>query len=166
MGRRAALGIDAMALAGCVTDDGPAGQLLQTNDVRSESPVPAMYRPASDGGFQIPEVDVSQVGTRLWRRDVDYGADERVGTLIVDTPAKYLYHVVSRGRATRYGVGFGRDGFEWPGRANVAYTRPWPRWVPPDSMIRRQPELTKYNAAAGDMPPGIQNPLGARFIYF
>jgi lipoprotein-anchoring transpeptidase ErfK/SrfK len=164
MGRRAVLGIGAMALAGCVTDDGPAGQLLQTNDVRSESPVPAMYRAASDGGFQIPEVDVSQVDTRFWRRDVDYGAAERVGTLIVDTPAKYLYHVVSRGRATRYGVGVGWDGFEWSGRANVAYTRPWPRWVP-DPMIRRQPELTKYNAAAG-MPPGIQNPLGARFIYF
>jgi lipoprotein-anchoring transpeptidase ErfK/SrfK len=165
MGRRAVLGIGAMALAGCVTDDGPAGQLLQTNDVRSESPIPAMYRAASDGGFQIPEVDVGQVDTRFWRR-VDYGADERVGTLIVDTPAKYLYHVVSRGRATRCGMGVGRDGFEWSGRANVAYTRPWPRWVPPDSMIRRQPELTKYNAAVGGMPSGIQNPLGARFVYF
>ena len=92
-------------------------QLLRTNDVRSESLVPAMYRAASDGGFEFPEVDVGQVDTRFWRRDVDYGTDERVGTLIVDTPAKYLYHVVSRGRATRYGMGVGRDGFEWSGRA-------------------------------------------------
>ena len=102
---------------------------------------------------------------RYWRTDVVYSTEEKPGTLIVDTPNKYLYHVLSEGRATRYGVGVGREGFEWSGRAIVAYSRQWPRWVPPDSMIQRQPELKRYSANNGGMQPGLRNPLGARALY-
>jgi lipoprotein-anchoring transpeptidase ErfK/SrfK len=94
-----------------------------------------------------------------------YETVERSGTLIVDTPNRYLYHVMPGGRAIRYGVGVGREGFEWSGRAIVAYARAWPRWTPPDSMIKRQPELKRYSASNGGMNPGLENPLGARALY-
>ncbi|WP_247438189.1 L,D-transpeptidase [Bradyrhizobium sp. 139] len=139
--------------------------LIQGSETVSEPARPAIYRGAFDGGFQIPEINFDQVDPRFWRRDVDYKSDEKIGTLIVDTPAKYLYHVIAPNRATRYGIGVGREGFEWSGRAKVAYSRRWPRWVPPDSMIARQPELRKYGAAAGGMAPGLANPLGARALY-
>jgi len=124
-----------------------------------------MYAALPDERFPIPAVDVSQVEERWWRRDVDYETSERPGTVIVDTPAKYLYHVKPRGRATRYGIGVGREGFSWSGRAIIAYKREWPRWTPPDSMVARQPELEPYSIANGGMDPGLRNPLGARSLY-
>ena len=126
---------------------------------------PLMYAALPDERFPIPAVDVSQVEERWWRRDVDYETSERPGTVIVDTPAKYLYHVKPRGRATRYGIGVGREGFSWSGRAIIAYKREWPRWTPPDSMVARQPELEPYSIANGGMDPGLRNPLGARSLY-
>ena len=65
----------------------------------------------------------------------------------------------------RYGVGLGRAGFEWSGRARVAYKKKWPTWTPPDTMIRRRPELEKYSVRNGGMKPGLDNPLGARALY-
>ena len=64
-----------------------------------------------------------------------------------------------------HGVGLGRAGFEWSGRAVVQWKQAWPKWTPPDDMIRRQPELVKYSAANGGMAPGLDNPLGARALY-
>ncbi len=66
------------------------------------------------------------------------------------------------GTAVRYGVGIGAAGFEWSGRAHIAYKREWPTWTPPAEMIKRQPELEKWRRG---MPPGIDNPLGARSLY-
>jgi lipoprotein-anchoring transpeptidase ErfK/SrfK len=65
----------------------------------------------------------------------------------------------------RYGIGVGREGFAWQGRAIVAYKREWPRWTPPDSMVARQPELEPYSIANGGMDPGPTNPLGASALY-
>ncbi len=65
----------------------------------------------------------------------------------------------------RYGVGLGRQGFEWSGRANITWKQAWPKWTPPESMIERQPELEKYSAENGGKPPGLDNPLGARALY-
>ncbi len=90
---------------------------------------------------------------------------EPPGTLVVDTPAKYLYLTGADGSAVRYGIGVGREGFAWSGRAIVQYKRKWPRWTPPDEMVARQPELEKYSIANGGMDPGLQNPLGARALY-
>jgi lipoprotein-anchoring transpeptidase ErfK/SrfK len=165
MGRRAVLGLGAITLAGCVTDETSTMHLRSTAESHAAPATPSIYRAVTDGGVQIPAVDVSEVDPRYWRTDIDYASGERAGTLIVDTPNKYLYHVLTGGRATRYGVGVGREGFEWSGRARVAYTRQWPRWVPPDSMIKRQPELARYSAKAGGMEPGLRNPLGARALY-
>jgi lipoprotein-anchoring transpeptidase ErfK/SrfK len=115
--------------------------------------------------FPIPEVDVRLVEQRLWRQEVEYPTQEAPGTLVVDTPNKYLYHVQPAGRAMRYGIGVGREGFAWAGRAIVAYKRQWPRWTPPDTMVARQPELAPYSIANGGMDPGLKNPLGARALY-
>jgi len=110
-------------------------------------------------------VDMTRFDPAFWRTEVDYATDERPGSLIVDTPNRYLYHVLSGGRATRYGIGVGRDGFSWAGRAVVAYKRKWPRWTPPNEMVARQPELEPYSIANGGMAPGLTNPLGARALY-
>ena len=65
----------------------------------------------------------------------------------------------------RYGVGIGRDGFAWGGEGVIQWRQKWPKWTPPDEMIARQPELAKYSADNGGMPPGLTNPLGARALY-
>lgn len=124
-----------------------------------------MYYALPDERFPIPVVDVSKVDRKWWRAEVDYPTDEKVGTVIVDTPNRYLYHVLRNGRATRYGVGVGRDGFEWAGRGHIAYKREWPRWNPPNEMVARQPELEPVSIANGGMAPGLDNPLGARALY-
>src|SRR4029077_16134031 len=77
------------------------------------------------------------------------------------------------GQAIRYGVGLGRQGFEWSGRGVIQWKQMWPRWFPPNEMIDRQPELEKYRARQvsgtnnweGGMEPGVTNPLGARALY-
>ena len=87
---------------------------------------------------------------------------EAPGTIVVDTDNRFLYHVKDAGLATRYGVGIGASGFEWSGRAHVAYKRAWPRWTPPAEMITRQPQLERYRYG---MEPGPDNPLGPRALY-
>ena len=87
------------------------------------------------------------------------------GTIVVDTPNRFLYLVEEGGTAVRYGVGIGRTGFSWEGRGVVHWRQHWPRWKPPAEMIARQPELERYSVANGGMEPGIQNPLGARALY-
>jgi lipoprotein-anchoring transpeptidase ErfK/SrfK len=165
MSRRVVLGgMSAMVLSGCVSTR-PAPEPVAQAAIDPEPVVPPMYQALVDDGFHIPAVDTRVVPEEFWRQDIAYETSEKPGTLIVDTPAKYLYHVKAGGRATRYGIGVGREGFEWSGRAVVAYRRKWPRWTPPDSMIQRQPELAPYSAANGGMAPGIRNPLGARALY-
>ena len=93
------------------------------------------------------------------RQTVNYSTNERVGTIIIDTGQRFLYLVGENGQALRYGVGVGRAGFEWKGRATIRRKAKWPSWYPPASMRRRQPELPVHMAG------GIDNPLGARALY-
>jgi lipoprotein-anchoring transpeptidase ErfK/SrfK len=163
LSRRTVLaGLSTTALSGCMSTGNPQPAPAAVSVISKPAP-PPMYHAMFDGGFSIPAVDIGQVDKNLWRQDVSFETREKVGTLIVDTPARFLYHVKPNGRAMRYGVGVGREGFEWSGRAVVAYRRQWPRWTPPASMIRREPELARY--AATGMAPGITNPLGARALY-
>jgi len=96
------------------------------------------------------------------RQIVKYQTDEAPGTIIVETREKFLYLVQPDGKAMRYGIGVGREGFGWSGTARVAMKREWPTWTPPSAMIKRQPELAKYR---NGMEPGLRNPLGARALY-
>ncbi len=93
---------------------------------------------------------------------VEYFSPEKRGTIIVDTGARALYHIIGQETAIRYGVAVGKEGFDWAGIAKVGRKVEWPRWTPPAAMIRRRPELAKW---AGGMPGGPGNPLGARAIY-
>lgn len=126
---------------------------------------PAMYAAMPEERFPIPAVDVSRVDPRFWRSVVADPTGEAPGTLVVDPAAKYLYFTQADGTAVRYGIGVGRAGFAWSGRARVQYKRKWPRWTPPNAMVRRQPELEPYSIANGGMDPGLDNPLGARALY-
>ena len=85
--------------------------------------------------------------------------DEAPGTIVIDTPNTYLYYVLGGGKAMRYGIGVGREGFTWAGVKQVARKAEWPDWYPPQSMIERQPYLPRFTAGG----PG--NPLGARAMY-
>jgi lipoprotein-anchoring transpeptidase ErfK/SrfK len=93
------------------------------------------------------------------RETVYYPANYAPGTIIINTPERRLYLVLSGGQALRYGIGVGRDGFRWGGVHRVSAKREWPGWTPPADMRRRRPDLPSY------MPGGIENPLGARAIY-
>jgi lipoprotein-anchoring transpeptidase ErfK/SrfK len=94
---------------------------------------------------------------------VNYSTKESPGTIVIDTHAKYLYVVLGDGKAERYGVGVGREGFGWTGRVHVGRKAEWPTWTPPSDMVKRQPELAKYEVRG--MPGGVDNPLGARAMY-
>jgi lipoprotein-anchoring transpeptidase ErfK/SrfK len=122
----------------------------------------AEYGAVTDAGYKLPSIPVDQVPSKYRRQIVFYKTDEKPGTIIVDTAEKHLYLVMENGKAMRYGIGVGREGFEWSGTARVAMKREWPTWTPPAEMIKRQPQLAKW---AGGMPPGLENPLGARALY-
>lgn len=123
------------------------------------------YAARIDNDFPIAEIPVDKVAPRLFRQEVRYSTKERPGTIVVDTGAKYLYLVQRNGRAMRYGIGVGRQGFAWSGSAHIGFKRVWPKWTPPAEMIARQPELAKYCADCGGMAGGPDNPLGARALY-
>ncbi|MEM1288011.1 MAG: L,D-transpeptidase [Pseudomonadota bacterium] len=166
-----AAALSGSALTGCMSA-GPANRRVTFASAAGGagtgaalSPYAMMYGPLLEEQFPIPSVDLSQVEERYLRRQVDYETSERVGTVVVDTQNFFLYHVQENGKAMRYGVGLGRQGFEWSGRARIAWKRPWPRWTPPDDMIARQPELEQYSVRNGGMDPGLENPLGARALY-
>jgi len=121
-----------------------------------------MYRAMPEERFPIPAVDLTKIDPVYYRQLVDYAAPEPAGTIIVDTPNRFLYLTMEGGKAMRYGVGIGRAGFEWGGRARIQYKREWPTWTPPAEMIARQPELEEYR---NGMAPALDNPLGARALY-
>ncbi len=101
----------------------------------------------------------AQLAPRLQRQVVSYATREAPGTIIVDTPNTFLYFVLGNGKAIRYGIGVGREGFTWSGIKHIARKREWPDWYPPSEMIQRQPYLPRMMAGG----PG--NPLGARAMY-
>ncbi|MBA3446912.1 MAG: L,D-transpeptidase [Pseudaminobacter sp.] len=120
------------------------------------------YGSRTDAGYRLPSIPIYKVPKQFHRQIVAYDTGEKPGTIIVETGEKHLYFVLPEGQAVRYGIGVGREGFEWKGTARIASKREWPVWTPPAAMIKRQPELAKY---AGGMEPGVGNALGARALY-
>ncbi len=121
-----------------------------------------MYASFHDNGFQLPEIPYQKVDARFRRQIVVDPTGEAPGTIVVHLQERFLYLVQPGGDAIRYGVGIGRDGFRWQGRANVQYGKKWPTWTPPPEMIVRKPELERWR---GGQPGGLDNPLGARALY-
>jgi lipoprotein-anchoring transpeptidase ErfK/SrfK len=106
-----------------------------------------------------PDAGTTQLSPNLRRQEVDFVTKEPAGTIVVDTPNTYLYYVLGGGRAIRYGVRVGRQGFTWTGVQKIRKKTEWPDWFPPSEMIERQPYLPRFMAGG----PG--NPLGARAMY-
>jgi lipoprotein-anchoring transpeptidase ErfK/SrfK len=110
-------------------------------------------------GATAPESEESVLPDRLRRAIVNFDAREAPGTIIIDTGNTVLYYVLGGGRAIRYGVGVGRQGFTWSGVQTISRKAEWPDWYPPAEMVARQPYLPRFVAGG----PG--NPLGARAMY-
>lgn len=99
------------------------------------------------------------VEPKYLKQVVDYDGHEPAGTIIIDTPRKFLFLVQPGGKAVRYGIGVGRPGFTWSGVKQVSGKREWPDWRPPPEMLKRRPDLPSFMAG------GPNNPLGARALY-
>ena len=119
------------------------------------SPSAPQYAPT----VQDDTAEDAQLDPRLQRQVVAYATNEAPGTIVIDTPNTVLYFVLGGGKAMRYGIGVGRQGFTWSGVQQVARKAEWPDWYPPSEMIARQPYLPRMTAGG----PG--NPLGARAMY-
>jgi lipoprotein-anchoring transpeptidase ErfK/SrfK len=117
-----------------------------------------LYVNTGPAGDALVEPDYP-VDPRYLRQEVIYQGPETPGTIVIDTPQKFLYLVEANGRALRYGIGVGRPGFTWSGVHKVSAKKEWPDWVPPEEMLQRQPQLPHFMAG------GPNNPLGARALY-
>jgi lipoprotein-anchoring transpeptidase ErfK/SrfK len=148
-----ALAIGALALSGTASAAPlPLFPFVMTPPFQSPDPQPqAAPEENTKSAIEMP--------ARLKRQFVSYPTRETPGTVIIDTPNTYLYYVLPGGRAIRYGIGVGRDGFTWSGVQSVTKKAEWPDWTPPPEMIARQPYLPRHMAGG----PG--NPLGARAMY-
>ena len=128
----------------------------------SYAPAPPSAFPADDVALapaDPTEASPSVLPDRLRRTTVALNTSEAPGTIIIDTGNTVLYYVLGQGRAIRYGVGVGREGFTWSGVQTITNKAEWPDWHPPAQMIARQPYLPRFMAGG----PG--NPLGARAMY-
>jgi len=171
-------GAAALALSGCTNVPSSESRVMAQQPLPFVPPAglstpKVMYAAMVDDIHQIPAVPVEKIDPRYLRQEILDPTGERPGTIVVDTASHFLYLVGYNGRAMRYGVGLGRDGFAWAGRAQVDRKSKWPKWFPPAEMIDRQPELEKYRSSydratdtwLGGMEPSISNPLGARAMY-
>lgn len=127
-----------------------------------------IYGPVAGEPFPVPAAPLSRINPAFLRTRVAYARGEAPGTIVIDPRARYLYLVQEGGRAMRYGVGVGREGFGWSGTATIEDKQEWPDWYPPKEMVARQPEirkqLTELRGGLG-IPGGPRNPLGARAMY-
>ena len=158
-------------LAGCATTEtsvrnAPVPQKVSYPILpASDEELAARYAAVEDGGHLIPAIPYTQIDPKYYRQRVKDPTGEAPGTVVVDTPGRFLYVVEPGGTAMRYGVGIGREGFAWEGEGVIHWRQPWPRWKVPGDMIARQPGLARYSVENGGMEPGIKNPLGARALY-
>lgn len=147
----------ALTLAGCATQRMKSVETPQFSQYYL-----SMYGPLPNEKFPVPAIDLTKLDPNMFRTEVPDPTGERPGTIVVNTSERHLYLVQEGGQAIRYGVGIGREGFAWQGKAKVGRKAEWPVWTPPKEMQVRQPETAQY---ANGMPPGLTNPLGARAMY-
>ena len=141
-----------------------AATLAAVLPARADVPIPADWdqyfgQEIEDQGkpFKLTNQDKLE---RIWRKQlVQYRSDEQPGTVVIDTQNHFLYVLFENQTALRYGVGVGREGFKWYGRATIDRRAMWPQWTPPPEMLKRKPELPKH------MVGGADNPMGSRALY-
>jgi lipoprotein-anchoring transpeptidase ErfK/SrfK len=139
------------AAALLVADWATAAPLSLSHLAYSRADQMAPVEEQTDQGYVVPD--------KFKRQIVAYTGSEAPGTIIIDTGSTFLYLVQPGGRAIRYGIGVGRDGFRWSGVQHITKKAEWPDWTPPPEMIARQPYLPRFMAG------GATNPLGARAMY-
>lgn len=128
-----------LSLSGCLAFNAPSDA-----DLAYPFPIPAGLAPK-------------------WRRQVvAYAGEDKPGSILVNTDERLLYLIMNGGKAVRYGVAVGKQGFSWKGEATIKRKTEWPTWTPPREMIARRPDLAQY---ADGMPGSPANPLGARALY-
>jgi len=140
----------------------PGPMQLGPPDARPPRDVTGSLRPNTVAALppeDQPEEGKAELAAQFRRQLVDYPTNEPAGTIMIDTPNTYLYLVLGNGKAMRYGIGVGREGFTWAGIERVSKMVEWPDWYPPKEMIERQPYLPRMMAG------GETNPLGARALY-
>ncbi|MFM2280894.1 MAG: hypothetical protein RLZZ444_3125 [Pseudomonadota bacterium] len=149
-----------IALASCstTTTSSTTDSKVETTQIFSDA-----YGKVTDSGYALPAIPIKRVDKQFHRQIVSYETSERRGTIIVDTKKRFLYYILGGGKAVRYGIGVGKQGFAWKGEAYVAWKQEWPTWHPPAEMADRKPEVAKY--VEKGMEPGLRNPLGARAMY-
>lgn len=125
----------------------------------SAIPHAAAQRDSGDQPGYVPQPDEEELPAQFKKQIVSYRTTEPPGTIIVHTSERFLYVIQPNGRAIRYGIGVGREGFQWQGLLKISRKQEWPDWTPPPEMIARQPYLPRFMAGG----PG--NPMGARALY-
>lgn len=173
LGNAAGLGA-AIVLAGCQTEGGVASGPSAGPAVASIAPLgdnpdyALMYAPVTTEPFPVNAIDLTKIDNTYLRKEVDYRTSEEPGTIVVDPYSRFLYYIQPGGRAIRYGVGVGKEGFAWSGTATINSKQEWPDWYPPAEMIERRPDikpqLAQLQSGLG-VPGGARNPIGARGMY-
>ncbi len=109
--------------------------------------------------FEDRAETASRGGSPIKKQIVSYETNQKPGTIVINTAERRLYLVLEDGKAMKYGIGVGREGFTWAGTNRITRKAEWPGWTPPPAMRKRVPDLPAY------MPGGPDNPLGARALY-
>lgn len=133
--------------------------IVLTASIAAPAAAARWYNPATN---QFEDTVATPGGTRgspIKKSVVDYETNHKPGTIIIETSERRLYLVLEDGKALKYGIGVGREGFTWSGTNRVSRKAEWPGWTPPPAMRKRVPDLPAY------MPGGPDNPLGARALY-
>ncbi len=142
--------------------DGPRSQAYQPDGIYQQQPsyyVPQAQPQGYEQSYQAVNPASQPFDPKYEKQEVAYGGHEGAGTIVIDTPNKFLYLVQGSGRALRYGIGVGKPGFTWSGTKTISAKREWPDWTPPAEMLARRPDLPRH------MEGGPENPLGARAMY-
>jgi lipoprotein-anchoring transpeptidase ErfK/SrfK len=146
--------------------DGTVQQPVRRTTVKQKQKSKANYRQVS---YQRPASNPAtvpskhQIDPAYLPQSVSYSGSEKSGTIVIDTSKRFLYLVQSDGKAMRYGVGVGKQGFSWKGSQRISRKAEWPTWTPPKEMIAR--ERRKGRILPARMDGGVNNPLGARALY-
>ncbi|WP_336294236.1 L,D-transpeptidase [Bartonella sp. CB169] len=163
LSRRSFLIAVPLALVGCAT------RQLDMSSISSQSvqyipeEIQALYGPITNESYSLPAVDLSTIDPKFWRQQVVYYTSYPAGTLVIDMQDYFLYLIGENGQALRYGIGVGKEGLAFEGEGIVQRKRRWPSWAPTAAMMAREPE--RYGHLGQGMPPGPDNPLGARALY-
>jgi len=132
--------------------------LFSGGNAASAPPQPPATMMARGEPAQIPDQS-REIDPKFQKQVVQYRGAEPPGTIIIDTPNRFLFLVQDNGMAMRYGIGVGKPGFAWAGEKKITAKKEWPDWTPPPEMLERRPDLPHFMAG------GPENPLGARAMY-